>query len=1010
MKQPLIQHDPEQALGGEVTPAADLYSLGAMLYELVTGKPPFAGESPTAIISQHINTPPVAPAWHSEHCPPDLEALILQLLAKVPAERPSSATEVLEALERVDPEARSASHSDSSANPLDRLARGVFVGREHELERLRRAFDEAFSGRGSVVMLAGEPGIGKTRTVMELETYARLRGARVIWGRAHEAAGAPPYRPWAQAADGYSSTFGLDGVADAVSVEDTAELSRIFPLLRQQRGYVPPPEIVDPASGQFRLFEAYTHMVGAFASEAPLVVVLDDLHWSDKPSLQLLQHVARELGRMRVLVIGTYRDTELSRTHPLSETLADLNRGGGFQRISLSGLTQDEVGMYVRGVALITPSHSLVERVHAETEGNPFFVSEVVNLMTEEGTISKASISDIAVPEGVREALGRRLDRLTEDANALLGFAAVAGREFSYDTLAGLSDRDDERLLQLVEEGLGARVIEETGRAGGYRFTHALMQETLLAELSTTRRVRMHGQVADVIEARYGGRAEEQAARLAKHYRESASMNPSHAEKALHYSSIAGRAAAAVAAWSEAARHLEAAIALVDEHLVPQPVDFAELLTLLGRAKRQEGDARPGWRALMRARESFREHNDPAGVVEATLEALTYLAPPERTLSILDEAAQMLPDDALAMRATLAAERLRLRAAWGGATALEIQSELPAVTQLVDTAGSDYARAVLVEAYGALAHRSGDAVRISDLMSASREYERLGYADRAAYARLYLAQYYCLAGDLDSAVESSRDGVSFARRVGATAPLRGFLRVLGGVALARSDSSLASIIADQRSVPGNWYGAQIEARLLERRAEFTKALKLVHPPPDDPRPDAVGATAGDRARILANDGEDERAAAELALWELNYDRVQFADDAIVRVGGTDAARSAYARLRSPEGDGIREVEAAWVRLSEYGTSQDRMRGDLALRLELVDEAEQHFVTGLEFCERERCDIEAGRCHQGLAELAERRGDIEEARVHLDAAGALFAKHGAKLYLEQVLAKKSVLGA
>ena len=184
---------PEQALGGEVTPQSDLYSLGAMLYELVTGKPPFQADDPTAVISQHINTPPVAPSWNTEHCPPDLEDAH-PAAAREGAGRPPGLGRrgARGARARRPRRAKSASHSDSSANPLDRLARGVFVGRERELERLRGAFDNAFAGRGSVVMLVGEPGIGKTRTTQELETYARMRGAQVLWGRANEAAGAPP--------------------------------------------------------------------------------------------------------------------------------------------------------------------------------------------------------------------------------------------------------------------------------------------------------------------------------------------------------------------------------------------------------------------------------------------------------------------------------------------------------------------------------------------------------------------------------------------------------------------------------------------------------------------------------------------------------------------------------------------------------------------------------------------------------------------------------------------------
>ena len=187
---------PEQALGGEVTPQADLYSLGAMLYELVTGKPPFVGDDPTAVISQHINTPPVAPSWHSEHCPPDLEALILKLLAKVPGDRPGERGRGARGAR--------ARRPGAEVGLALRLERARPAG-ARRLRRARARAGAAAQGlrRGVrrprlVVMLVGEPGIGKTRTAQELETYARMRGAQVLWGRAHESAGAPPYWPWVQ--------------------------------------------------------------------------------------------------------------------------------------------------------------------------------------------------------------------------------------------------------------------------------------------------------------------------------------------------------------------------------------------------------------------------------------------------------------------------------------------------------------------------------------------------------------------------------------------------------------------------------------------------------------------------------------------------------------------------------------------------------------------------------------------------------------------------------------------
>jgi predicted ATPase len=229
--------------------------------------------------------------------------------------------------------------------------------------------------------------------------------------------------------------------------------------------------------------------------------------------LQLLQYFARELSNMRVLVAGNYRDTELARSHPLSQTIVELNREGGFLRLALRGLTREETESYIHSTANAVPPRALVDRIFEETEGNPFFLSEVVNLMAQEGTLTADSVSNVVIPDGVREALGRRLDRLSDECNQLLTIAAVIGREFTYDTLVLLHEGTDRELVTYIDEGLGGQVIEEMeGRAGRYRFTHAQMQETLLSELSTTRLVHLNGEIAEALEERYGGQTEERAA------------------------------------------------------------------------------------------------------------------------------------------------------------------------------------------------------------------------------------------------------------------------------------------------------------------------------------------------------------------------------------------------------------------------------------------------------------------------------------------------------------------
>jgi len=626
---------PEQAMGGEVTPRSDLYSLGAMLYEMVTGRPPFLGDDSVSIIGQHINTPPVAPTWHNSACPRALDALILRLLAKDPSERPESATDVRSALDAIDlsegPPLERGDGGNSDPHALDSLAGGVFVGRNQEMGELKAALEDALSGRGRLVTLVGEPGIGKTRTAQELATYAGLRHAQVLWGRCYEGEGAPPYWPWVQAIRSYvrdrdaeelRSEMGA-GAADIAGI--VSDVSEKLP------GLAAPPEL-EPEQARFRLFDSMTAFLKSASQRQPLVLVLDDLHWADHPSLLLLEFVARELAGSRLLVIGTYRDVELSRRHPLSLTLGELNRERLFQRVLLRGLAQEDVGRFIELVSGIAPPQGMVEAVHRQTEGNPLFVTEVVRLLVQEGELTPEKVGrrdswSVRIPEGVREVIGRRLDRLSERCNETLTIASVIGREFTLEHLRPLiEDITEDRLLEVLEEALAARVIEELPRTvGRYQFTHALIQETLAEELSTTRKVRLHARIAETLEEVYGEEAEGHAAELAFHFAEAQTVLGS--DRLVRYSLLAGDRDLAAFAWEQAQSHFRRALTAKGVALTgSEPAADGEAAALLfgqGRAMLSTVDRYEFHEAVASLRRAFDYFVD-VGEVEKAVSVAEY--------------------------------------------------------------------------------------------------------------------------------------------------------------------------------------------------------------------------------------------------------------------------------------------------------------------------------------------------------------------------------------------------
>src|SRR3954453_16864963 len=599
---------PEQALGHPPDAQSDLYSLGAMLYEMVTGRAPFVGDDVVSVISQHANAEPVAPSWHAEGVPEELERLILDLLEKAPDKRPQGAAAVADRLDEVAAAVARGAHERPRSGRVSRgegLATSVFVGREREVGKLRGGVEGALGGHGKLRMVVGEPGIGKTRTAEELVTYARLRGARVLIGRSYEAEGAPAYWPWLQMARSFVEDGDADHLHELLGA-GAADIARVMPELSELMPDLEPQHSLEPEQARFRFFDAVTTFMRNVAAEQPLVLLLDDLHWADAPSLRLLQFLARELSDSSILVVGTYRDVELGRRHPLSQALADLSRQGLVERVMLRGLSEQEVARFIEVTASIDPPGSLVRAIHEETEGNPFFVSEIVNLLAAEGELDDPSgLSEwtLTIPQGVREVIGRRLDRLSDDCNRVLSIASVIGREFSVDVLERVADVPRDRTLELLEEAEGERIVDQGAQPSlRFSFSHALVREALYEELGVTQRVRLHRRIAKVIEEICGEDRQPHLEELAHH-----SLEAQELDRAIEYSEAAAHRAVEVMAFEEGAELYGKALQALELRNQTPARRHVELMVALGMSQARAGDGRRARGTFTRAADVARE-------------------------------------------------------------------------------------------------------------------------------------------------------------------------------------------------------------------------------------------------------------------------------------------------------------------------------------------------------------------------------------------------------------------
>jgi tetratricopeptide (TPR) repeat protein len=501
---------------------------------------------------------------------------------------------------------------------LVQAAASSWIGREDLLARLQEAAGDVAAGATALGFVTGDGGIGKTRLVAELAS--RLPGFDVLYGRCDEEQHFP-YGPWVQALRPRLARLADPELAGLLGGA-AADLARLLPEIRERL-----PEVAsasrhgDPDTERHQLFVAIAQLLGRLAARRPLLVVVDDLHWADRSSLLLWRHVADDPGLGAVLLVGTFRDTELHPGHPLPELIADLERHRDVPRIALGGMDEGEVGALIGSVHDAEVDAGTVRAIRTETDGNPFFVKQLVRHLEEVGGDGGLDAFDgLAVPQGVRDVIARRVSRLSADAGPVLRVAALLGRDFEFEVLAEVVELDEEPLLDVLDEAVrGGLLVELPSTPGRYSFAHALLRTTLEAELSRTRRARLHARIGAAIERQHAGRLEPWLDELARHFAEA---GPQESARAVHYAMRAAEQATRRVAYDESVRLLRRAAEVRRGEAAADPAGLAGLAELeraLAGAEGRAGRWKSARASFARSAEAARAAGDAEAFALAAL-------------------------------------------------------------------------------------------------------------------------------------------------------------------------------------------------------------------------------------------------------------------------------------------------------------------------------------------------------------------------------------------------------
>ena len=750
-------------------------------------------------------------------------------------------------------------------------AGGSLVGREREMAQLGEALDGAFAGRGTVVLLAGEPGIGKTSIARALSDEAEARGAAAVWGIGWAGNAAPAYWPWVQVVralvrrpDGDDLLAGLRPGA--------AWLGEIVPELGTEVSGLPRLPRGSAEEGRFHVYDALAELLRRAAAEAPVLVVLDDLQWADEASLLTLAFVARALPDAGVVLLGTYRTTEVPHDELGTSRLADLI--GWSRRIELRGLAAADVRRLVEDRASDGAPDEVVERIHSQTDGNPLFVSELLTLLGDEGRLDDVSAGgELPLPEGVREAIGRRLAPLTPDARDMLAVGAVIGAQFRVATLARAAGVPRDDVLQLLDSAVEHGLLHAVpGSAESYSFSHGLVQATVYDGLAPSRRAELHGAVGEAIEEVYDSdERETRLTELAHHFLESA--QDANAEKAVAYARRAGDRAMSQFAYDQAATLFERALAVPGPH---PPDERTALLQTLGEAQTRAGDTEAARRTLLGAAGMARRHDDADGLARAALACGIWglsFGVDDELVRLLEEAIEGRPEDGLLARlkGMLASELY-----WSGEPERRerlCQEALALARELEAEAGDRASSETLAYVLGRvlLARWGPDSAKRDVEMSEEliERARRLSDGELELLARNWRISVLLELGDIASAdqeiarVEQMGNELRQPRAM-AFLPLHHGMREIASGRYEEAERLMAESVEIGRQVRGSVSELAATAQLLGirllqgRLAEVEAPLRAL----SDAHPGMVGLRCA-LALLLLQDGREEEARGEL---------------------------------------------------------------------------------------------------------------------------------------------------